>query len=194
VERKLTILKPFFEDPNRKFSIRELSRILKINHTTVRQYLNKLVKEGFLSPKKEGVYLFYHLILSRKTLNLKLYYNLEKVRNSNLIEELEKAYRMASLYVMPSVSEPFGITALEAIQSGTPILISRQSGVSEVIAHALKADFWDVNDLANKILAVLRYRALPAVMREHASQEITKFNWDSPAQKCMDIYRELTGR
>ena len=109
-------------------------------------------------------------------------------------EELEKAYRMASLYVMPSVSEPFGITALEAIQSGTPILISRQSGVSEVIAHALKADFWDVNDLANKILAVLRYRALPAVMREPASQEITKFNWDSPAQKCMDIYRELTGR
>ena len=88
MERKLTILKPFFEDPNRKFSIRELSRILKINHTTVRQYLNKMVKEELLSSKKEGVYLFYHLILSRKTLNLKLYYNLEKVRNSNLIGEL----------------------------------------------------------------------------------------------------------
>ena len=56
MERKITILKPFFEDPNRKFSIRELSRILRINHTTVRQYLNKLVKEGFLSSKKEGLF------------------------------------------------------------------------------------------------------------------------------------------
>jgi len=102
MERKLTILKPFFEDPNRKFSIRELSRILKINHTTVRQYLNKLVKEELLSSKKERVYLFYHLILSRKTLNLKLYYNLEKVRNSNLIEELEKAYDLPVIVLFGS--------------------------------------------------------------------------------------------
>ena len=92
MEMKLTILKAFFEDPNKKFSIRELSRILKINHTTVRQYLNKLVKEGFLSVKKEGLYLFYQLILSKKTKNLRLYYNLEKIRESNLIEDLEKYY------------------------------------------------------------------------------------------------------
>ena len=92
MERKLTILKSFFEDPNRKFSIRELSRILKINHTTVRQYLNKLVKEGFLSSKKEGVYSFYQLVLDKKTLNLKLYYNLEKIRESQIIEDLEKDY------------------------------------------------------------------------------------------------------
>lgn len=92
MERKLTILKPFFEDPNRKCSIRELSRILKINHTTVRQYLSKLVKEGFLSSKKEGLYSFYKLVLDKKTLNLKLYYNLEKIRESNIIEDLEKNY------------------------------------------------------------------------------------------------------
>lgn len=92
METKLTILKPFFEDFNRHFSIRELSRILKINHTTVRQYLNKLVKEGFLSYKREGVYSFYQLILSRKTLNLKLYYNLEKIRISKIIDGLEKTY------------------------------------------------------------------------------------------------------
>ncbi|MCK4589565.1 MAG: ArsR family transcriptional regulator [Nanoarchaeota archaeon] len=92
MEKKLTILKSFFEDPNRKFSIRELSRTLKINHTTVRQYLNKLVKDGFLSLKKEGVYSFYRLILNKKTLNLKLYYNLEKVRESKIIEDLEKNY------------------------------------------------------------------------------------------------------
>ena len=92
MERKLTILGSFFEYPNRKFSIRELSRILKINHTTVRQYLNKLVEEGFLSSKKEGLYSFYQLILDKKTLNLKLYYNLEKIRESKIVEDLEKNY------------------------------------------------------------------------------------------------------
>jgi len=102
MERKLTILKPFFEDPNRKFSIRELSRILKINHTTVRQHLNKLAKEDFLSSKKEGLYTFYRLILSKKTLNLRLYYNFEKIRNSNLIEDLEKAYDLPVIVLFGS--------------------------------------------------------------------------------------------
>jgi glycosyltransferase involved in cell wall biosynthesis len=106
-------------------------------------------------------------------------------------KDIERAYKMADLYVMPSVSEPFGITALEAIKAGTPVLISKQSGVSEVIKHALKADFWDVNDLANKIIAVLRYRTLQDVLKEHASQEIAKFSWDVPAQKCIDIYNQL---
>ena len=102
MERKLAILKPFFEDPNRKFSIRELSRILGINHTTVRQHLNKLVKEGFLDSKKGGVYSFYQPVLSKKTLNLKLYYNLEKIRNSNLAEALEKAYDLPVIVVFGS--------------------------------------------------------------------------------------------
>ena len=102
MERKLTILKPFFEDPNSKYSIRELSRTLKINHTTVRQYLNKLVKENFLSSKKEGLYSFYQLILSKKTLNLKLYYNLEKIRNSNIIEDLEKVYDLPVIILFGS--------------------------------------------------------------------------------------------
>lgn len=102
MERKLTILKSFFEEPNRKFSIRELSRILKINHTTVRQYLNKLVKEGFLSPKKEGVYCFYQLVLTRKTLNLKLYYNLEKIRESEIIQELEKTFDLPVIILFGS--------------------------------------------------------------------------------------------
>ncbi len=104
MERKLTILKPFFEDPTRKFSIRQLSRILKINHTTVRQYLNKLVKEDFLSSKKEGLYSFYQLILSKKALHLKLYYNLEKIRNSNLIVVLEKAYDLPVIVLFGSYS------------------------------------------------------------------------------------------
>ena len=102
MERKLTILKPFFEDPNRKFSIRELSRILKINHTTVRHYLNKMVEEEILSSKKEGLYSFYQLIFSKKALNLKFYYNLEKIRNSNLTEDLEKAYDLPVIVLFGS--------------------------------------------------------------------------------------------
>ena len=102
MERNLTILAPFFEDPNRKFSIRELSRILKINHTTVRQHLNTLAKEGFLSAKKEGVYSFYQLVFSKKTMNLKLYYNLEKIRESNLIENLEKNYDLPTIVLFGS--------------------------------------------------------------------------------------------
>jgi predicted nucleotidyltransferase len=102
METKLTVLSQFFEDPNKKFSIRELSRILKINHTTVRQYLNKLVKEGFLSVKKEGVYSFYQLILSKKTTNLKLYYNLEKIRKSNIVQDLEKEYDLPVIVLFGS--------------------------------------------------------------------------------------------
>jgi len=92
METKLTILKSFFENPNKEFHIREISRIIKVNHTTVRQYLNKLVKEGHLSLSKSKLYLAYKLNISKKTLNLKLYYNLEKIRKLGLIEDLEKYY------------------------------------------------------------------------------------------------------
>lgn len=102
METKLTILKPFFENPAKKFSIRELSRILKINHTTVRQYLNKLVKEGILSMKREGVYTFYKVVLSKKTLNLKIHYNLEKLRISKIIEDLEKIYDFPVIIIFGS--------------------------------------------------------------------------------------------
>ena len=67
---------------------------------------------------------------------------------------------MADLYVMPSVSEPFGIAPLEAMQHDVPVIISKQSGVTEVFQHALKVDFWDINEMANKIIAVLRHPPL----------------------------------
>lgn len=92
MERKLTMLGPFFEDPASRQSIRELARALKINHTTVRQHLNKLVEEGYLSSAQEGVYTFYKLVTSNKTLNLKLFYNLEKIRKSGIVDDLENAY------------------------------------------------------------------------------------------------------
>jgi predicted nucleotidyltransferase len=92
MERKLTILKIFFENPNKGFLIREIARLTKINHITISQYIKSFVKEELLSVKKEELYPLYKLNPSKNTLNLKLYFNLEKIRTSGLIEDLEKIY------------------------------------------------------------------------------------------------------
>ncbi len=110
-------------------------------------------------------------------------------------EDVHKLYQVADLYVMPSVSEPFGITTLEALANGTPVLISKQSGVSELLNHCLKVDFWDVNEMANKILAVLHYNALKESLRENGVKEIRKFSWEKQTERCLNIYNEvLRGR
>jgi predicted nucleotidyltransferase len=92
MEIKISILKPFFENPNEEFQIRELSRLLKINHTTIRQYLLKLVKEGLIEIKKGKPYDYFKAKIDKKFLNLKLFFNLEKLRESNLIEQIERDY------------------------------------------------------------------------------------------------------
>jgi len=88
----MNILKPFFENPNEEFQIRELSRLLRINHTTIRQHLLKLVKEGLIEIKKGKPYDYFKAKINKKFLNLKLFFNLEKLRESNLIEQIEKDY------------------------------------------------------------------------------------------------------
>lgn len=106
-------------------------------------------------------------------------------------EDVQKIYKMADLYVMPSVSEPFGIAPLEAMDNDVPVLISKQSGVSEVLVHALKVDFWDVNEIANKIVAVLKYPPLQMTLRSHGSFEVRKLRWQDAAAKCAKIYEEM---
>ena len=104
---------------------------------------------------------------------------------------IDRAYQMADLYVMPSVSEPFGITPLEAMKNNTPVLISKQSGVSEVISQCLKVDFWDIEEMANKILAVLNYPTLRSTLRDNGFSEVQSFNWDIPAAKCIEVYKDV---
>ena len=100
-------------------------------------------------------------------------------------------YQSVDLVVMPSVSEPFGLVPLEAIQHGTPSLISKQSGVSEVITHVLKVDFWDVDEMANKILAALRYPVLHGQLVKEGKKEVTRLSWKWAAQKVSDLYNRL---
>ena len=102
--------------------------------------------------------------------------------------EVDQIFRIADAYVMPSVSEPFGMSALEAISHDVPTIISKQSGVSEVLTHTLKVDFWDTDEIANKILAVLRHPPLAKTLRSHADQEIRSLTWDQAASKCRRVY------
>jgi glycosyltransferase involved in cell wall biosynthesis len=102
------------------------------------------------------------------------------------------AYAIADLFVMPSVSEPFGLTALEAIGYDTPVLVSRQSGVAEVLRHCLKADFWDVQEMANQITAVVQNDSLRDTLASNARVEFGRLSWNHAADRLMDMYRRHT--
>ena len=105
--------------------------------------------------------------------------------------QIDQVLSYSDVYVMPSVSEPFGITPLEAIQAGVPVIISNQSGVSEVMPHALKVDFWDSEALANAICSVLKYESLSKVLRDKSFRETKKITWQRTAKKIKDLYNEL---
>lgn len=104
--------------------------------------------------------------------------------------DVDRVFNMADLYVMPSVSEPFGISPLEAINHDVPVIISKQSGVSEVLNHALKVDFWDTDEIANKIVAVLRHPPLAGALRAGSGSEIGRLNWIDAARACVNVYHE----
>lgn len=106
-------------------------------------------------------------------------------------EDAEKFFAMADVFVMPSVSEPFGVVPLEAMMKNTPTIISKQSGVSEILNHTLKVDFWDTDEMANKILALLNYSSLHKELKNKGYYEVKRLTWDVPAQKCISLYNKL---
>ncbi len=105
--------------------------------------------------------------------------------------EVERAFSTADVYVMPSVSEPFGIAPLEAMSYDRPVIVSKQSGVSEVLQNALKVDFWDVDKMASQIVAVLELPELRQVIVERAREEIRHIHWDAAAEKLIPIYESV---
>jgi glycosyltransferase involved in cell wall biosynthesis len=104
---------------------------------------------------------------------------------------VEKMYAISDLYVMPSVSEPFGISPLEAMAYDVPVILSKQSGVAEVLQNALKVDFWDITEIANKIIAALTYPVLVKEMVRNCREELRAASWDRAAARVADTYRTL---
>jgi glycosyltransferase involved in cell wall biosynthesis len=103
-------------------------------------------------------------------------------------KDIQKVFSIADLYVMPSVSEPFGIAPLEAMGHRVPVIISRTSGVAEVLTNVLKCDFWDVDDMASKIVAVLRHPPLQRTLRDSGYFEVRGITWDGAAAKVEAVY------
>lgn len=105
--------------------------------------------------------------------------------------EVNRMFAMSDVYVMPSVSEPFGISPLEAMKSNVPVIISKQSGVAEVLDYALKVDYWDVDALADAIYALVTYPALARMFSRKGHEEVTGLKWSKAAAKVKQIYEEL---
>lgn len=108
--------------------------------------------------------------------------------------EVNRMFAMSDVYVMPSVSEPFGISPLEAMKSNVPVIISRQSGVAEVLDYALKVDYWDVDALADAIYALVTYPALAKMFSRKGHEEVTGIKWSNAAAKVKQVYEQLTER
>lgn len=98
---------------------------------------------------------------------------------------------MSDVYIMPSVSEPFGISSLEAMQSNVPVIISKQSGVSEILTHAVKVDFWDIDAMADAIYGILTYPALSKMIIRNGKEEVIRLKWDNSARHVRNIYDEV---
>ncbi len=110
-------------------------------------------------------------------------------------QDVRHAFGMADVCVMPSVSEPFGLVALESVRAGTPCIVSRESGVAEVARNLLKVDAWDVDEMTNKIVALIRYPVLLAELRDNAFAELgeERFGLELPARRTRDVYERVIG-
>lgn len=107
-------------------------------------------------------------------------------------DDIPEVYKAADLFVMPSVAEPFGLVTLESLINGTPVIISKQSGVSEVLKHALKVDFWDIDEMTNQIISVLHHRPLQKTLAQNGYRDAVSVTWDKAADKVSNIYNNLS--
>jgi glycosyltransferase involved in cell wall biosynthesis len=109
-------------------------------------------------------------------------------------EQVYEILRSSDVYVMPSVSEPFGISPLEAMQCGVPSIISKQSGCAEILDYAIKVDYWDIDALADAIYGLITYPALHHFLKKEGLDEVNNLKWEYAGRKVRDIYdRALFG-
>lgn len=109
-------------------------------------------------------------------------------------EQVYEVFKASDVYVMPSVSEPFGISPLEAMQCGVPSIISKQSGCAEILNYAIKVDYWDIDAMADAMHALIAYPELHTFLRDEGLREVNNIKWETAGQKVRDIYNKVTGR
>lgn len=105
--------------------------------------------------------------------------------------DVDKMLAMSDVFVMPSVSEPFGIVPLEAMRSNVPVIISKQSGVAEILVHAIKVDFWDIDAIADSIYGLVNYEGLTRMFRKYGKSEVESLKWENAAYHVKNIYLSL---
>jgi len=106
-------------------------------------------------------------------------------------KQVYEILKSSDVYVMPSVSEPFGISPLEAMQCGVPSIISKQSGCAEILDYAVKVDFWDIDALADAIYGLIAYPALHKFLKEEGLAEVNSIKWEDAGQKVRNIYNKV---
>ena len=106
-------------------------------------------------------------------------------------DEVQRMFALSDVYVMPSVSEPFGISPLEAMKSNVPVIISKQSGVAEVLDYAIKVDYWDVDALADAIYGLVKYPALAEMSSKKGRHEATNLRWEDAATEIINVYESV---
>ncbi len=106
-------------------------------------------------------------------------------------DDVDRMFGLSDVFVMPSVSEPFGIVPLEAMRSNVPVVISKQSGVAEILVHALKVDFWDVDALADSIYGLLHYEGLSKMFKQYGKEEVDNLKWENAAIKVKEVYQSV---
>jgi glycosyltransferase involved in cell wall biosynthesis len=106
-------------------------------------------------------------------------------------KKLRDIYEISDVFVMSSISEPFGLTALEAAHHGNVLILTKQSGVAEVLKSVMEYDFWDEEKLADEIIAVAHSKVLKHALQNGISHEYRKISWDDIAKKCLSVYNEV---
>ena len=109
-------------------------------------------------------------------------------------KQVYEMLKASDVYIMPSVSEPFGISPLEAMQMGVPSIISKQSGCAEILNNVIKTDYWDIDAMADAINAIISYPALYNQLRQDGLDEVAQITWDKAGQKVIDIYNKVLNR
>ena len=108
-------------------------------------------------------------------------------------KQVYEILKASDVYMMPSVSEPFGISPLEAMQMGVPSIISKQSGCAEILTNVIKTDYWDIDAMADAVYSIINYPAMYQQLREDGLAEVTEITWDKAGQKVINIYKRVLG-